>query len=148
MQETRDWSLEDPLEKEMETHSSLLDWKIPWTGEPGRLQSMGLQKVRHNWVTELQSVCCPHRKVNICSVVYLLQNPVTKRRDSEWHLFFYLHKQLALRCKFGWNILPPWIPCLLWLMQGIFTVFSNICYRGMWNASTPITLLVREQAIF
>ena len=37
-------SLEDPLEKEMATHSSILAWKVPWTEEPGKLQSMGLQK--------------------------------------------------------------------------------------------------------
>ena len=45
MQETRVQSLgrEDPLEKEMATHSSTLAWKIPWTEEPGRLQFMGLQ---------------------------------------------------------------------------------------------------------
>ena len=41
-----DW--EDPLEKEMATHSSILAWRIPWTEEPGGLQSMGLQRVRHN----------------------------------------------------------------------------------------------------
>ena len=39
---------EDPLEKEMAIHSSTIAWKIPWTEEPGRLQSMGLQRVRHN----------------------------------------------------------------------------------------------------
>ena len=39
---------EDPLEKEMAIHSSILAWKIPWTEEPGRLQSMGLQRVAHN----------------------------------------------------------------------------------------------------
>ena len=39
---------EDPLEKEMAVHSSTLAWKIPWTEEPGRLQSMGSQRVRHN----------------------------------------------------------------------------------------------------
>ena len=39
---------EDPLEKEMATHSSILAWKIPWTEEPGRLQSMGLQRVGHD----------------------------------------------------------------------------------------------------
>ena len=39
---------EDPLEKEMATHSSTLAWKIPWTDEPGRLQSMGSQRVRHD----------------------------------------------------------------------------------------------------
>ena len=39
---------EDPLEKEMATHSSILAWRIPWTEEPGRLQSMGSQRVGHN----------------------------------------------------------------------------------------------------
>ena len=39
---------EDPLEKEMETHSSTLAWRIPWTEEPGRLQSTGSQRVGHN----------------------------------------------------------------------------------------------------
>ena len=40
---------EDPLEEGMVTHSSTLAWKIPWTEEPGGLQSMGLQRVRHDW---------------------------------------------------------------------------------------------------
>ena len=39
---------EDPLEKEMVTHSSILAWRIPWTEKPGRLQSMGLQRVGHD----------------------------------------------------------------------------------------------------
>ena len=39
---------EDPLEEGMATHSSILAWEIPWTEEPGRLQSMGLQRVRHD----------------------------------------------------------------------------------------------------
>ena len=41
-----DW--EDPLEKEMSTHSSILTWKIPWMEEPGRLQSRGSQRVGHD----------------------------------------------------------------------------------------------------
>ena len=51
MQETQVWSLdwEDPLEKEEATHSSILAWRIPWTEDPGRLQSMGSQRFRHNW---------------------------------------------------------------------------------------------------
>ena len=54
MQETRVQSLgwEDPLEKEMTTHSSILAWEIPRTEEHGRLQSMGSQRVRHILVTE------------------------------------------------------------------------------------------------
>ena len=42
---------EDPLEKELATHSSILAWRIPWTKEPGRLQSMGSQRVGHGRVT-------------------------------------------------------------------------------------------------
>ena len=40
---------EDPLNKEMATHSSILAWEIPWTEKPGELQFMGLQRVRHEW---------------------------------------------------------------------------------------------------
>ena len=51
MQETWVWSLgqEDPLEKGMATHSSILAWKITWTEKPGGLQSIGSQRVRHDW---------------------------------------------------------------------------------------------------
>ena len=50
MQETwvRSLGQEDPLEKEMATHSSILAWEVPRTEEPGRLQSMGLLRVRHD----------------------------------------------------------------------------------------------------
>ena len=62
MQETwvRSLGREDPLEKEMATHSSTLAWKIPWMEEPGRLQ--GLQRVRHDQATSLSlfklQLCC------------------------------------------------------------------------------------------
>ena len=60
MQETwvRSLGQEDPLEKGMATHSSILALRSPWTEEPGRLQSMGLQRVRHNLVTEQQQQEC------------------------------------------------------------------------------------------
>ena len=56
MQKTRVKSLdlEDPLEKEMATYSSIFAWEIPRTEEPGRLQSMGSKRVRHNLVTQQQ----------------------------------------------------------------------------------------------
>ena len=55
MQETwvRSLGQEDPLGKEIATYSSTLAWKIPWTKEPGRLQSMGSQRVGHDWATLL-----------------------------------------------------------------------------------------------
>ena len=57
MQETQEmWvqspGWQDPLEEKMATHSSILAWKIPWTEEPGGLQPMGSQRVRHGSVTE------------------------------------------------------------------------------------------------
>ena len=68
MQETRVWSLggEDPLEKGMSARSSILAWRIPQTEEPGRLQSMGLQRVRHDWATKTATALkrrriCIHR---------------------------------------------------------------------------------------
>ena len=56
MQETRVQSLgwEGPLGKEMPTHSSILAWEIPWTDEPGGLQSLGLQRIRHDLATKQQ----------------------------------------------------------------------------------------------
>ena len=52
MQETKLQSLcQDSLEKGMATHSSILAWRMPWTEESGGLQSIGLQRVRHDWVT-------------------------------------------------------------------------------------------------
>ena len=55
MQETqvRFLGWEDPLEKEMATHSSTLAWKIPWTEKPGRLESMGSQRVGHDGAISL-----------------------------------------------------------------------------------------------
>ena len=49
---------DDPLEEEMATHSSILAWKIPWTEEPGGLQSVGSQRVGHDLATE-----CAHMHV-------------------------------------------------------------------------------------
>ena len=63
MQETLPQSLvqEDPLEKEMATHSSILAWEIPWTEEPGGLQSMGSQK-SHDLGTKQQQPLLPRNK--------------------------------------------------------------------------------------
>ena len=74
MRETRVWSLgwEDPLEKEMETHSSILAWRIPWTEEPGGLQSTGSQRVGHDWVTSLHTY---NYSIRFCKAfLFLAQN--------------------------------------------------------------------------
>ena len=73
MQETQVQSLggENPLEKEMATHSSIPAWKIPWTQESGGLQSMGSQRVRHDWVTKPPARQINGRKSNKSSVTYI-----------------------------------------------------------------------------
>ena len=67
MQETwvRSLGQEDPLEKEMATHSSTPAWKIPWTEKPGRLQSMGSRRAGHNWVTSLGHLVLAQSKLNV-----------------------------------------------------------------------------------
>ena len=75
MQETWVQSLgwEDPLEKEMATHSSILAWKTPWTEEPGGLQSMGSHRVGHNRVTSLHFTYLPPEKA------------VCRSRSNSWN---------------------------------------------------------------
>ena len=72
MQETRVTSLgqENPLEEEMATHSSILTWRIPWTEEPGEIQSVGSHRVRHDRATNTlkeaeitQDPQSPHNKI-------------------------------------------------------------------------------------
>ena len=67
MQETQIPSLggEDPLEKEMSTHSSILAWEIPWTYKPGERQSMGLQRIGHNLATK-------HQQQSSCGIFWRL----------------------------------------------------------------------------
>ena len=101
MQETWIWFLggEDPLEKEMATHSSTLAWKIPWTEEPGGLQSMGSQRVRHDWTTSPSPFLIFH-----CVYVPLLSYPSICRWTSRL-LSCPLYKQCCNElCKY---ILAP-----------------------------------------
>ena len=70
---------EDPLEKEMATHSSILAWRIPWREEPGRLQFLGSQRVGHDWATSLSlSLWFIHFYYGIVSFI------------CKYHAFYYL----------------------------------------------------------
>ena len=84
MQETQVRSLgwEDSLEKEMETHSSILAWKIPWIEEPGRLQYMESQRVRQDWATSLHltSFCEWSVTSNVNFVWHVEKNKCKKQR--------------------------------------------------------------------
>ena len=72
MQETRVWFPEVPLEKGMAIHSSILAWRIPWTEKPGGLQSVGSQRVGHDWATNTHAhiysmvLCLLHCSTDTC----------------------------------------------------------------------------------
>ena len=69
---------EDPLEKAMATHSSILAWRILWTEEPGRLQSIGSQRVRHDW----SGLACTH----VCMHARTQYDCVLLRRRGNQHM--------------------------------------------------------------
>ena len=94
MQETwvRSLCWEDPLEKEMVTHSSILAWRIPWTEEPGRLQSTGSQRVGHDWATSLHFTY-PHKC--LCWVyIFLLFNKFFSL--TTMGICLHVHSQIPL----------------------------------------------------
>ena len=90
MRETRVRSLgwKDPLEKEMATHSSIHAWKIPWTEEPGGLQSMGSQRTGHNWATSLHLMLTARSLIRLFS--YLAR--FRERSEKSFVLFLFYRK--------------------------------------------------------
>ena len=122
-QETRVWSLsrEDSLEKGMAIYSSIFAWRIPWTGEPGGLQSMGLQRIGHNWAIKTDTLVdmlsvAVSTELNNCnrdcgsqSLYYLLTQPLEKKFADSWlsymtwcNLLIFCFKILHL---LSWNTL-------------------------------------------
>ena len=90
---------EDPLEKGMATHSSILAWTIPWTEELGGLQSMGSQRVRHDWATNtftfhfFHATACSIKNTNILSKIHLSLNITINSKNifHEAHFSMYFN---------------------------------------------------------
>ena len=141
MQETWVWSLgwEDPL-KEMATHSSTLAWKIPWTEEPGRLQSMGLQRVKTQlsdftftfcvFLPPLLNIFC-FCSVHTISVLYwahlcmkcsLVISNFLEVISNLSHCIVFLYF-FALIAEEGF-LISPWCSLELCIQMGIYFLFS------------------------
>ena len=76
---------EDPLEKWMATHSSILAWRIPWTGEPDRLQLMESQRAGHDWATMHTLICCiSHNYRNCFCGNQWAEDPKPRMRQQPW----------------------------------------------------------------
>ena len=87
MQEPQDQSLgeEGPLEGDMATHPSILTWKIPWTEEPGGLQSKGSQRVGHDWATKHIIIIRPQNwAIDICKALFFV--PLGRPSQEDMHV--------------------------------------------------------------
>ena len=125
---------EDPLEKEMTIHSSTIAWKIPWTEEPGRLQSMGLQWVGHDWASlERILIHCTTREATIL---------LSWEEGGDGEFCFKYHRlRLILRCQrrfVNCNKPPLW-----W---GMLTMGKDMQVSG--RGSTDINLQIIIQFLY
>ena len=115
MQETWVQSLgqEDPLEKELTTHSSILACEIPWTGVPDRPHSVGLQRVRHAWGTKHTHICLNMREKEGCLYEILAADVWLKIKVSNKSNSF--RKLVKDRKKENiWSFLPS-LPKIWWV---------------------------------
>ena len=140
MWDTYVWSLgrEDPLEKEMAIHSSTVAWKIPWTEEPGRLQSMRSQRVRHNWATKTctftHSLWCS--KLSIADLnlpienrLFVLINSVSPVSSDLSRLYFYnLHVLVYTPCHLNVFVFQPSKSFKDYLKYLISPVNNKMCF--------------------
>ena len=161
MQETWVWSLDgkDPLEKGIAIHSSILAWRIPWTEEPGGLQSMGMQRVGHNWATDtftftdedkhfpslsLLKTVLPWTSLKIHTLLHRIPNTIFKLA-----VYFSLHV---------WgpkNKLPDTFTVMAWVTKtkmsqggcpGKSEAWFSLHRSQLWPGSTPRgpEILVRD----
>ena len=130
MQETWVWSLgwEDTLEKRVATHFSILAWRIPWTEDPGRLHSMGSQRVGHDWVTNT-SICFRHSDW----VVWLSR--VVIMTFSTWSFYILGSKTMYVLTWFSQMDLFYYSPKLV--------VFFRLCVL-IWGLKSILTIYFKS----
>ena len=91
---------EDPLEKEMAAHSSILAWKIPWTEEPGGLQSTGSQRAGHNLVTKQHKACMFYPLWELWHYYHAaILKPKLKANPAKQLYFFYVLSRKLCRAR-------------------------------------------------
>ena len=145
VQETQVWSLGqgEPLEKEMATHSSILAWRIPWIEEPGGLQSMGSQRVRHDWVTKhTPHICCIYNED--FAIVWLNHSEIPKERKKitsvqelkiKWKKF--LRKEREDFCAANSLCIDTCENCVAWITNcfGLNLKYFEVVFCKYWSYS-------------
>ena len=138
---------ENPLEKGMATHSSILAWKTPWTEEPGRLHSRGLQRVRQNWATKHIYPSFGQARnldVNFKSLISLTLN-VKPNTNFCFPKYF-------LKISLQWHQLNPSLshlsPELCWhFLMGLSTYFF-VSFQTILQVAAKIVLKCKSDDIF
>ena len=115
--ETQVWSLgwEDPLDKGIATHSGILAWIIPWTEKPGRLQSMRLQRVGHDWAANSQCLSALVCKTAVIIIVLVSLGGCENEGANTW-------KSLRTVCDMQWILEKFW---LLYYCAGLESVAES-----------------------
>ena len=119
---------EDPLEKEMATHSSILAWRIPWMEEPGRLQSMGSQRVGHDWATSLFSVMFASLLRNFNTYLVKIPRPIMSPGLYLFR-FSFLHE-------------APWLQGLRPFLEENLRCMLKSCLLCNKGIKTPVSPLI------
>ena len=129
---------EDPLEKEMATHSTILAWRIPWTEEPGGLQSTGSQRVGHDWVTLLHFTHFSHPYMTTGKTIALNRwTFVGKVTSVLFNMLSRLVRAFLPRIKY---LLISWLQspsAVIWESKKrksptVSIVSPSICHEVMW----------------
>ena len=154
MQETRVRSLgrEDPLENEMATHSSILAWRISLREEPGRLQSVGLQRITHYWMTNTQK----HFKITryqgwqeIQSQLLGLSLPGISKslKYRKWSLLVWVAQvTFAMPCKKPASV-EWWATHMCWVLaspgpvRALLTLWA-VTPQALWKWNSSISLIL------
>ena len=121
-----DW--EDPQEKEMAPHSSILAWRIPWTEEPDRLQSVGSQRVRHNWTTNTFTTWLTGQTIQLYDLLYF----------SNHHEYSGIPvKKASITYSFLQNVIFKILNLIeiAWVFKIFLSEYSSPMDRGAWWAT-------------
>ena len=127
MQDTWVWSLdqEDSLEKGTATHSSIFAWRIPWTEKPGGLQSMGSQRVRHDWATNTFTAF----------TTKVIANSSLLLRHESFFWSTYMLLWILSKCNSYSDFNNSFKCCITMLAEFIYenrAMFSSFCFERMY----------------
>ena len=121
---------EDPLEEGMATHSSILAWRIPWTQEPGGLQSMGSQKVGHSWMTKHSTQLEQNRDVLECVEVHFMKSGAkVQQLQRHWTVLWKVTKNES-------SSSLPLLDSSLWVPSAHLA--SAFCFSRLALFSVPV----------